>query len=195
MKLKICLLGVLCLFFQARSHAQNTPKYLKPGDKMPDLEITNIINWKHKSARISDFKGKVIILDFWNTFCSGCIAGFPHLDSLQRQFGNKLQVILVNPASNQETMRRMNILLDRMNSWSDQKFILPIAFRDSTIYPNFEFYGVPFGVWIDPDGSIVGFPQKSEITAANIAALLAGKKIDIKQIVVKKPKVTRKVTL
>jgi thiol-disulfide isomerase/thioredoxin len=186
MKLKICLLGMLCLFFQAKSQTKPTNKYLEVGDKMPDVQIINIMNSKFKTAKISDFKGKLVILDFWNSFCAGCIACFPKLDSLQRQFKGKLQVLLVNPASDHETERSMKIVIDRMNSWSDQPFKLPIVFKDTALYKNFEFYGVPYQVWIGPDGNIIAIPDKTGLTSENIENILAGKKVTLKHSVQRK---------
>ena len=195
MKLKTCLLGLLCLFFEARSQTKSINKSLEIGDKMPDVQISNIMNWKSKTAKISDFKGKLIILDFWNSFCAGCIAGFPKLDSLQRQFKGRLQVFLVNPANSHETERSMKIVIDRMNSWSDRRFTLPIVFRDTSLSQNFKYYGVPYGVWIGPDGNIVAIPDKSELTPENIAKVLAGEKVTLKHRIERNRSVERKVTL
>ncbi len=36
---------------------------------------------------------KLIVLDFWATWCAPCIAAFPHLDSLQKKYSNTLQII------------------------------------------------------------------------------------------------------
>ena len=55
-------------------------KPLKIGDKVPDIEFKNIINYKSKTARLSDFKGKLVILDFWGTWCTSCIAAFPKME-------------------------------------------------------------------------------------------------------------------
>ncbi|MFC0513116.1 TlpA family protein disulfide reductase [Mucilaginibacter angelicae] len=195
MKLKICLLGLLCLFFEAKSQTKPTTKFLEVGDKMPDVQISNIMNWKSKTAKISDFKGKMIILDFWNSFCGGCIAGFPKLDSLQRQFKGKLQVFLVNPDNNQETERSMNIVIDRMNSWFARSFTLPIVYRDKALSENFSFYGVPYAVWIGPEGTIVAIPDESELTAENIAKVLAGEKVTLKHRVERNRSIQRKVTI
>jgi thiol-disulfide isomerase/thioredoxin len=183
MKLKICLMGFLCLFFQVNAQTKPTTKHLEVGDKMPDVQITNIMNSKFKTAKISDFKGKLIILDFWNSFCAGCIAGFPKLDSLQRQFKGKIQVLLVNPESDHETERSMKIVIDRMNTWSNLPFKLPIVFHDKAISENFSFHGVPFMVWIGPDGTIAAIPDKSELTKENIGQVLTGKKITLKRSV------------
>lgn len=43
---------------------------------------------------VKDFKGKVLILDFWATYCPPCIEEIPHLNALQEQYGaDNLQII------------------------------------------------------------------------------------------------------
>ena len=51
----------------------------------------------NQQARLSDYLGKVVVLDFWATFCAPCLEEAPHLDALQRRFGAQgLQVIGLN---------------------------------------------------------------------------------------------------
>ncbi len=48
-------------------------------------------------AKLADYKGKVVVLDFYATWCEPCRAETPHLVNLQRQYGDKgLQVIGLN---------------------------------------------------------------------------------------------------
>src|SRR5690349_12062447 len=77
-------------------NAQFTMKSeLTIGDTMQDVEINNIVNGKKGSVKVSDFKGKLLILDFWATWCSPCIKVMPKLDSLQKYFGSKIQILPV----------------------------------------------------------------------------------------------------
>jgi thiol-disulfide isomerase/thioredoxin len=47
--------------------------------------------------KLSDYLGKVVVLDFWATFCAPCRVEAPHLDALQRRFGEQdLLVIGLN---------------------------------------------------------------------------------------------------
>ena len=51
----------------------------------------------NQRAQLSDFKGKVVVLDFYATWCEPCRAETPHLVALQRQYAEKgLQVIGLN---------------------------------------------------------------------------------------------------
>jgi cytochrome oxidase Cu insertion factor (SCO1/SenC/PrrC family) len=70
----------------ASSELKNAPPEIQPlsiGDKVPDIQFENILNYKSKKAKLSDFKGKLVILDMWSTSCTFCIAAFPKMEELQ----------------------------------------------------------------------------------------------------------------
>jgi thiol-disulfide isomerase/thioredoxin len=50
---------------------------------LPDLEIQNADD---KPMKLSDFKGKVVLLNFWATWCTPCVKEMPSLDRLQAEF-------------------------------------------------------------------------------------------------------------
>src|SRR6516164_4232880 len=52
----------------------------------PDWQLTDVDG---KSVKLSDFKGKVIILNFWATWCPPCRAEIPGFVALQRKYADK----------------------------------------------------------------------------------------------------------
>ena len=50
---------------------------------LPDLEI---LNADDKPMKLSDFKGRVVLLNFWATWCAPCVKEMPSLDRLQAEF-------------------------------------------------------------------------------------------------------------
>ncbi len=61
--------------------AQDEPKLLAQGQKAPDFVSTTIDG---KEVRISDYAGKVVVIDFWATWCGPCIASFPHVQEVAK---------------------------------------------------------------------------------------------------------------
>ena len=61
------------------------------GEKAPDFSLLNL---SQKKVNLSDYQGKVIILDFWDTWCSPCRMEIHDFVELQKKWGDKgLQII------------------------------------------------------------------------------------------------------
>jgi len=64
-----------------------------PPKPIPDMMWTGMDGSRQ---RIADHRDKVLILDFWATYCGPCRDEIPHLNSLQAKFGDRLQVVGLN---------------------------------------------------------------------------------------------------
>ena len=63
-----------------------TENALKKGDKAPNFYLKNIDD---KSVSLSDFAGKLVLLNFWDTHCSACITSIPKKNALVEKFGKQ----------------------------------------------------------------------------------------------------------
>lgn len=83
-----------------KKRAENQIAYLQSpfatgtliGKKAPALHFRWISNGKEKS--LDDFKGKVVMLDFWATKCAPCVASFPEIAELQNHYKNSPVAII-----------------------------------------------------------------------------------------------------
>jgi thiol-disulfide isomerase/thioredoxin len=63
---------------------------------MPPSKNIESLGWQNfdgKQQTIGDLKGKVIVLDFWATYCPPCLEEIPHLVKLQNENADSLQVV------------------------------------------------------------------------------------------------------
>ncbi len=59
----------------------------------PDITLTNM---NGKAVRLHDYKGKVVLLNFWATWCAPCIAEFPQFIRLARAMPDDLVILAVS---------------------------------------------------------------------------------------------------
>ena len=64
---------------------------LKVGDTLPDLA-----GFKLEGKLPDALKGKIIVVDFWASWCTPCAKSFPVLDELQKKYADRVVVLAVN---------------------------------------------------------------------------------------------------
>jgi thiol-disulfide isomerase/thioredoxin len=144
------------------------------GDQMPDIVIPNLINYPKAAIRLSDLRGKLVILDFWHTRCSSCVSKFPKLKELQDKYPTQLSVILVT----YESRQLIEEFLIRLKKVTGQTVKLPIACQ-TDLLTHFIPLGFPHYIWIDQKG-FVRFITHSSVTDENIEAFLNGEPVEMK---------------
>ncbi|MCH7415291.1 TlpA family protein disulfide reductase [Belliella sp. R4-6] len=164
MKKQITLLIALLLSIYALGQQKLEP--LDIGDKIPNLKFDNVLNHSSGEILISDFKGKLLILDFWATWCAPCVASFPKLDSLDKAFGDDLAILPVTYQDKEEVEK----LFSRMAKLKDIK--KPMVYGDNILRRMLPHKSLPNYVWVNGDSEVVGISEGKDVTAENIKSYI-----------------------
>ncbi|MGD1006076.1 MAG: TlpA disulfide reductase family protein [Ignavibacteriaceae bacterium] len=115
------------------------------GNKAPDFTL---ISPAGKKVSLSDYKGKVVIVDFWATWCPPCRKGIPDLIDIQTEFGSKVAVIGISVDT--DTKDQVASFTQNFNINYTILFATPDVVRS---YGNIE--SIPTSFIIDKNGNIV----------------------------------------
>jgi len=157
----------LLLLMQISLTVSSRAQELVIGDRLPDAVLPHVINDPDSVVRLSDYRGKLLILDFWSTTCKACVEAFPKMDSLQEAFSPKIQILLVcrEPREKIETFFQVRKKLHRPR--------LPMVTADTVLHARFPHASVPHHVWISEEGTVLAITQGFNTNAVNIARHLA----------------------
>lgn len=113
---------------------------------------------------------KIIIIEFWETYCAPCIQGMHHLKDLQTKFPNDLKIVCVSRLELGKTVNFIN-----KNSFPFD-FVFDEHQQLSTV---FQHSSIPYTVIVDKRGKIQAETNPSFISAIQINQLILGESIDV----------------
>lgn len=153
------------------------------GQRIPNLHLRFHIGDSTYTMNLYDLKKKLILFDFWAVYCSSCIEQMPHLQKIQEEFGNNIQIILVTKNSKSEVDK----LFGRINGHVSPEITyaaqhLPFIVEDSLLSVLFPHDGIPCHVWLDSTKFLEGIAYDNSTTVENIQAFLMGKKIRLDEM-------------
>ena len=136
----VVVVAIATLFFISRRFA---PKPAAKGTS-PEFSVTDLQGQK---LALADYRGKVVLLDFWATWCAPCLEEIPHFVEMQQKYGPQgMQVIGISMDDNAKPVQAF---------YQQQKMNYPVAIGDAKLAERYGgVLGLPVTFVIDREGRI-----------------------------------------
>jgi thiol-disulfide isomerase/thioredoxin len=115
-----------------------------PAPVLAAIESSAFVDLDGNPVRLEQFRGKVVIMDFWETWCGPCVRSFPTLERLAKEYPNDFAVLAITPG-----------FQDTKEDVVDFKSKNPYPFTfvmDTGLSQKLQIEGIPFKVFVDAEG-------------------------------------------
>lgn len=147
------------------------------GNPAPDFSCEQ---FKDGTFALASQRGRIVVMDFWATWCGPCVAAIPSIQTLHEKFKDKpVTVVGINQDSGDA--KKVNAFLEKKKITFAQ-----VNDKDGTVGSLYKVTGIPCCVIIDQQGVVQdvhvgGTPDLGDEIAGKVEKLLKGEKLHTDQ--------------
>lgn len=149
---------------QSPASGQQPENYPEVGKECPDVGLRNIHGYTTSHAKISDFRGKWLVLYFWSRYCTTSLEHLAQIDTLSRKFEEQVQFFLAGYEDS--NARKIESIYRK-----EYHMQVPSMF-DENLMDAFGTVAFPHVIIVDPKGIVKAVSL--EVTEKAITAFIKG---------------------
>jgi len=153
---------------QRQEEATNLRAALVPGAVFPDFNEKDLAG---KPLSIANHKGKVVLIDFWATWCGPCVHELPNVIAAYAKYHAK-GFEIIGISLDQDRQKLETFLKDKNMTW--QQFFDGKGWENK-LASKYGIQSIPATFLLDGNGKIIGKDLRGEALGPAIAEALAGK--------------------
>ncbi|HEB13801.1 MAG TPA: TlpA family protein disulfide reductase [candidate division WWE3 bacterium] len=139
-------------------------------NQAPDFTL---LDFDGNLVKLSDFRGKPVFIDFWAAWCPFCTDEMPEIESLHKEFGDRVVIIGIQRTNTESLQAGKDYAKNTVG-------VTYLLLQDKTgevyrAYTKDTFAGMPVAAWIDKDGVLVKTkvgPKTEEELRSNLLEVL-----------------------
>ncbi len=170
----LVLSGMLCSQHLFAQSSTSSPKFeYITNEAAPTFTLKDVDG---KAVSLTDYKGKVVVLDFWATWCEPCKASFPGMQQAVNRYKDDLDVVFLFIDTREKVKDYQQLVSSflKENQYSFKVLYDEMGFTttNSKLYNDYKIAGIPTKFIIDRNGIVrfekIGFmPDNSDLELAN----------------------------
>ena len=162
---KLILITFFLLTFLLTSGAskdKDASETLETASSPYDFELTSI-DEKSNIVRLSDLRGKIVLINFWATWCPYCIEEIPELIKIRNKYKkSELEIIgIALPRGNS----RIQLLAFKNKYFkkTNKKINYTIVTDNGTVARKYKVPGIPTNFLFDREGNLIAKPELKDL--------------------------------
>ncbi len=135
------LLGLLVLLVGC-----STASAARRGQVAPNFSLETLTG---ETLRLSDFRGRPVLLNFWTSWCPPCRTEMPELQKVQEALGDQVVILAVNLLYQEDRLEDVHAFVRELG------LTFPILLdRDGRVATDYRVVSLPASFFVDPEGKI-----------------------------------------